>query len=72
VSPDRLARIQAAYQRWGWWSLLLSWTPVIGDLLTLVARVMCEPCGAFYWWLVVTLAEATRYGLVWGLTLSWR
>ncbi|WP_288461124.1 YqaA family protein [uncultured Pseudomonas sp.] len=70
LSPERLARIQAAYQRWGWWSLLLSWTPVIGDPLTLVAGVMREPLWRFL--VVVTLAKATRYVVVWGLTLGWQ
>lgn len=70
MSTERLARIQAAYQRWGWWSLLLSWAPVIGDPLTLVAGVMREPLWRFL--LVVTLAKATRYAVVWGLTLGWR
>ncbi|WP_282286878.1 YqaA family protein [Pseudomonas sp. PS02302] len=70
LAPQRLARIQAAYQRWGWWSLLLSWTPVIGDPLTLVAGVMREPLWRFL--LVVTLAKAARYAVVWGLALGWR
>lgn len=70
LSPERLTRIQAAYQRYGWWSLLLSWTPIIGDPLTLVAGVMREPLWRFL--LVVTLAKAARYGVVWGLTLGWR
>lgn len=70
LSAQRLTRIQAAYQRYGWWSLLLSWTPIIGDPLTLVAGVMREPLWRFL--LVVTLAKAARYGVVWGLTLGWR
>lgn len=44
--------------------------PVIGDPLTLVAGVMREPLWRFL--LVVTLAKATRYGVVWSLTLGWR
>lgn len=70
LSPERLTRIQAAYQRYGWWSLLLSWTPIIGDPLTLVAGVMREPLWRFL--LVVTLAKGARYGVVWALTLGWR
>ncbi|KTS76993.1 membrane protein [Pseudomonas oryzihabitans] len=70
VSPERLTRIQAAYHRYGWWSLLLSWTPIIGDPLTQVAGVMREPLWRFL--LVVTLAKATRYVLVAWLALGWR
>ncbi len=62
-------RIQGAYRRYGWWSLLLSWTPVIGDPLTLVAGVMREPLWRFL--LVVTLAKAIRYGVVAWLALGW-
>lgn len=32
--------------RYGRWSLLLSWTPIIGDPLTLVAGIMREPLWA--------------------------
>jgi membrane protein YqaA with SNARE-associated domain len=42
--------------------LLLSWVPIIGDPLTLVAGVMREP-----WWrflLLVTLAKGVRYGVL--------
>jgi len=69
LTPERLARIQAAYRRYGWWSLLLSWTPLIGDPLTLVAGVMREPLWRFL--LVVTLAKALRYGVVAWLALGW-
>ncbi|WP_295519175.1 YqaA family protein [uncultured Pseudomonas sp.] len=69
LPPERLVRIQGAYRRYGWWSLLLSWTPVIGDPLTLVAGVMREPLWRFL--LVVTLAKAIRYGVVAWLALGW-
>ena len=35
VSPTRLQQAQGWYARYGRWSLLLSWMPVIGDPLTL-------------------------------------
>lgn len=59
ASPDQLARAQALYARWGYWSLLLSWVPVIGDPVTLVAGVMREPLWRFL--LVVGLAKTGRY-----------
>ena len=43
VRPAALASAQRWYQRWGRWSLLLSWLPVVGDPLTVVAGVMREP-----------------------------
>ncbi len=69
VSATQLEKAGAHYQRWGHWTLLLSWVPVIGDPLTLVAGVMREPLWRFL--LLVTLAKATRYGVLIGLTLQW-
>ena len=64
ASPAALARAQRAYQRWGKWSLLLSWAPFIGDPLTVVAGVLREPLPMFV--LLVTLAKVGRY-----ITLAW-
>ncbi|MFN7089063.1 MAG: YqaA family protein [Allorhizobium sp.] len=47
------------YARWGYWSLLGAWLPVIGDPLTLVAGVLREPLWRFV--LIVTLAKGGRY-----------
>ncbi|WP_025127481.1 YqaA family protein [Pseudomonas sp. PH1b] len=69
VSPRHLERARVHYQRWGHWSLLLSWMPVIGDPLTLVAGVMGEPLKRFV--LIVTLAKGLRYALLVWLTLGW-
>lgn len=69
VSAERLERAQRAYRRYGFWSLLLSWVPVIGDPLTLAAGVMREPLWRFM--LMVTLAKAGRYLLLIMLTLGW-
>ena len=70
VSQARLAQAQQAYARYGFWSLLLSWVPVIGDPLTLAAGVMREPLWRFL--LMVTLAKAGRYLALIMLTLNWR
>ena len=48
VSDNKLARAQRAYHRYGRWSLLLSWVPIIGDPLTLIAGVMREPFWSFF------------------------
>lgn len=69
VSPARLERAKATYRRYGRWSLLLSWVPVIGDPLTLVAGVMRES-----WWsflLLVGLAKTGRYLVLAAITLGW-
>lgn len=69
VSPRHLEKARRHYQRYGHWSLLLSWVPIIGDPLTLVAGVMREPFGRFL--LIVTLAKGARYGVLTLATLGW-
>lgn len=68
VSQQQLTRAQGFYARYGRWSLLLSWMPVIGDPLTLVAGIMREPLWRFT--LLVTVAKTTRYAVIAALTLS--
>ena len=58
-TADQISRAQAGYQRYGWWSLLASWVPIIGDPLTLIAGTMKEPFWRFL--LVVTIAKSGRY-----------
>jgi membrane protein YqaA with SNARE-associated domain len=59
VRPAALDRATGWYRRWGHWSLLLSWAPVIGDPLTLAAGVLREPFGRFV--LLVGIAKTGRY-----------
>lgn len=68
VSPARLQQAQAWYARHGRWSLLLSWLPVIGDPLTLVAGVMRERLWVFL--ALVSLAKTSRYAVLAALTLQ--
>ena len=63
-----LARAQGWYQRYGKWSLLLSWAPVIGDPLTVIAGVMREPLPVFL--LLVTIAKVGRYAVLTVATLG--
>lgn len=62
VSQPALERAQRWYARYGKWSLLLSWAPVIGDPLTLMAGVMRERFGVFL--VLVGLAKTLRYVIV--------
>ena len=64
ASPAALERAPRAYQKWGKWSLLLSWAPFIGDPLTVMAGVLREPLPMFV--LLVTMAKVGRY-----VTLAW-
>ena len=68
VSERQLARAQDSYHRYGRWSLLLSWVPIIGDPLTVVAGMLREPLWSFI--LLVTLAKGARYLVLAALTLG--
>jgi membrane protein YqaA with SNARE-associated domain len=69
VGDAALERAQRWYQRYGRWSLLASWMPVIGDPLTLVAGIMREPLPVFL--ALVTVAKVGRYVALAAITLSW-
>jgi membrane protein YqaA with SNARE-associated domain len=68
VKEPELAKAQCWYQRYGKWSLLLSWAPIIGDPLTLVAGVLREPFPVFL--ALVTIAKTVRYVAVALVTLQ--
>ena len=69
VSAAQLARAELRYHRYGRWSLLASWVPIIGDPLTVVAGLMREPIWSFL--IIVTCAKTLRYLVVAGATLAW-
>ena len=66
VGPRALDRATGWYQKWGRWSLLLSWMPIIGDPLTVAAGLLREPFWSFV--LLVTLAKAGRYLILAAIT----
>jgi membrane protein YqaA with SNARE-associated domain len=68
VDPARLRRAEGWYRRWGRWSLLLSWVPVMGDPITIVAGLMREPLRVFL--PLVAAAKIGRYLLVAWATIS--
>jgi membrane protein YqaA with SNARE-associated domain len=57
-------KYQSWYQKWGVWSLLLAWVPVIGDPLTVMAGVMRTPLWLFI--LVTGVGKLARYIVVAG------
>ncbi|MBL8581847.1 MAG: DedA family protein [Rhizobiaceae bacterium] len=66
VSPAALDRASGWYRRWGRWSLLLSWAPVVGDALTVAAGVLREPLWSFL--VLVAIAKTGRYIVLAALT----
>ena len=69
LSREQAARAEGWYRRYGRWSLLLSWAPIIGDPLTIVAGVLREPLPVFI--ALVTLAKVGRYVVVAMLAEAW-
>ncbi len=65
VRRNRLGRAQRWFNRFGIWTLLLAWLPVIGDALTLVAGIMRTP--ALWTLALVGLGKGARYAVVIGL-----
>ncbi|WP_336081826.1 YqaA family protein [Thalassospira sp. CH_XMU1448-2] len=66
VSPDALDRASHWFGKYGLWSLLLAWLPVIGDPLTLFAGVMRVRFIPFL--ILVTIGKAARYAMIAGGT----
>lgn len=66
-NDTQIARAQQGFQRYGKWTLLLSWFPIIGDPLTLIAGMMKVRFRVFL--LLVTLGKASRYLVIAWLTL---
>ncbi|MDP3075407.1 YqaA family protein [Bradyrhizobium sp.] len=69
ASEAGLQRAQSWYRRYGKWSLLLSWVPIIGDPLTVIAGVLREPFWVFL--LLVAVAKTGRYLVLAAITLQW-
>jgi membrane protein YqaA with SNARE-associated domain len=67
VKPKQLEKASRWYLKYGKWSLLLSWVPIIGDPLTVIAGVLREPFLPFL--LLVTIAKISRYLVLAGITL---
>ena len=59
VSPKQLNKSQKYFQKYGLWSLLLSWVPVIGDPLTLLAGVLKVRFSIFL--ILVSISKISRY-----------
>lgn len=62
LTPKKLEKAQGWYARYGRWSLLASWVPIIGDPLTVVAGVMREPLASFI--AIVAIAKIGRYAVL--------
>jgi membrane protein YqaA with SNARE-associated domain len=61
-------RAERFYERFGSWSLLLSWLPVVGDPLCLAGGVLRVGIRRFL--LLVALGKLARYAVVAGMVLE--
>ena len=59
ASPEQMDRAQAFYAKWGRYSLLASWVPIIGDPITVVAGVLRDRFLVFL--ILVAIAKSGRY-----------
>ncbi|WP_343033376.1 YqaA family protein [Alteromonas profundi] len=62
MSPKQFARSQTIFERWGKWSLILCWVPVIGDPLTLLSGVL--RINKVFFVCVVSIVKTLRYAAI--------
>lgn len=62
VGEHAMERAQGWYRRYGRWSLLGSWLPIVGDPITVVAGTLREPLPTFI--LLVAIAKIGRYAVL--------
>ena len=59
VSEQKMLQAQGIYQKYGFWPLLLSWVPIIGDPITLIAGLLKENFVRYV--VMVSIAKIGRY-----------
>ncbi|TGE83710.1 hypothetical protein C7Y70_08910 [Pseudoalteromonas sp. KS88] len=62
VSQQGIEKAQIRFQKYGVYSLLLAWLPIIGDPLTVVGGIFKVRWWTFLW--LVTLGKGARYLVV--------
>jgi len=59
VSTEQLKKSQYYFNKFGLWSLLLAWAPIIGDPITLLAGVLKVRFSIFLF--LVSISKISRY-----------
>ena len=67
VKPATYARVERWYGRYGVWSLLFAWLPIVGDPLTVVAGALRANLVLFV--VLVTVGKLGRYAVLVAVTL---
>jgi membrane protein YqaA with SNARE-associated domain len=62
VSVEKMEKARTFFGKYGGWTLLLSWVPIIGDPLTFIAGVLRYD---FKWFsLIVFVSKGLRYAVI--------
>ena len=69
VSPRQLDKTSAWFERYGVWSLLFAWVPIIGDPITVIAGTLRVPFLLFV--TLVAIGKTARYLFVLGAATWW-
>ncbi len=69
VSPRRFDQAVGWFKRYGLWSLLFAWAPIVGDPLTVIAGTLRTPLLPFL--VLVTLGKFARYLFVAAVAYAW-
>ena len=59
VNEKQIAKSEMYFKKYGIWSLLLAWVPIIGDPLTVIAGIV--RVNFFTFLLLVSLSKTSRY-----------
>ena len=59
IKKNKIKKYSNIYQKWGIWSLLFSWLPIIGDHLTVISGIFRTNIWLFL--ILVTIGKAGRY-----------
>ncbi|HHD79260.1 MAG TPA: DedA family protein, partial [Epsilonproteobacteria bacterium] len=62
LSAKKMQKARAFFDKYGGWSLLLSWAPIVGDPLTFIAGVLRYNFTLFV--LIVFIAKGSRYAVI--------
>lgn len=67
-TPVQIDKATKQFDKYGKWSLLFAWLPVVGDPLTLVAGIMRVRFAFFL--ILVLIGKALRYAIIYQLVTS--
>ena len=62
IKTHKLEKAEQHYRKYGRFSLLFSWVPLIGDPITVIAGVLREPLWFFI--LLVTITKCAQYTVI--------